>query len=52
MSDVNDTQEMSVSEMVRVTGNNTVEFLTKIAGYIDELEARVQELEEELNALK
>ena len=37
---------MTVSEMVRITGTNNADFMAKIADHIDELLARIQELEE------
>lgn len=49
---VNQINELSVSEMLRITGGNTADFMEKVAQHIESLESevvklrtRVQELE-------
>jgi len=54
-----ETKELSVSEMLKLTGSNTADFMERVAEHIDELEnrvrllqARVTELESQSNVAK
>ena len=54
-----ETKELSVSEMLKLTGSNTADFMERVAMHIDELEncvrllqARVTELESQSNVAK
>jgi hypothetical protein len=43
-----ETTQMTVGEMLRLTGTNTAEFLKQVAEHIDVLNARIAELEAKL----
>jgi hypothetical protein len=54
-----ETKELSVSEMLKLTGSNTADFMERVAEHVDELEnrvrllqARVTELESQSNVAK
>jgi hypothetical protein len=43
---------MTVSEMVRTTGENTTQFMLQVADHIDTLERRVDELKARITELE
>ena len=45
-------EPISVSTMLRTTSTNTTNFLNQIADHIDKLEARILELEKDLEEAK
>ena len=52
-------KELSVSDMLRMTGSNTADFMARVAAHVDDLEhqvviltERISELESQANAVK
>jgi hypothetical protein len=45
-------QEISVSEMLKLTGANTAEFMKQVAEHIDKLEERIAELAKRVQELE
>jgi hypothetical protein len=45
-------EELSVSEMLKVTGSNTADFMNRVAMHIDELENRVRQLQARVTELE
>lgn len=45
-------KELSVSEMIRITADNTNTFMLQIADHIEVLEAKIIELSETIEQLK
>jgi hypothetical protein len=42
-------KQINVGDMLRLTGANTAEFMKQVADHIDQLNARIVELEGKLN---
>jgi hypothetical protein len=47
-----ETKEISVSEMLKLTGANTSEFMKQVADHIDKLEERIAELAKRVQELE
>ena len=45
-------KEMSVSEMLKLTGANTAEFMKQVAEHVDKLEERIAELANRIQELE
>jgi len=41
-----ETKELSVSDMLKLTGSNTADFMKRVADHIDELEHQIKLLQE------
>ena len=48
----NETLQPSVSQMLRMTGENTFEFMKHVAEHIDKLEAQIKALKVRVNELE
>lgn len=48
----NETLQPSVSQMLRMTGENTFEFMKHVAEHIDKLEAQIEALKVRVNELE
>ena len=56
---MSENKELSVSDMLRMTGSNTADFMVRVAAHVDDLEhqvvlltERVAELESQANVAK
>jgi len=47
-----ETKELSVSDMLKLTGTNTADFMKRIADHVDELENRISMLQERIVELE
>jgi hypothetical protein len=47
-----ETKELSVSDMLKLTGSNTADFMKRVADHIDELEQRVIVLQKRVTELE
>jgi hypothetical protein len=45
-------KELSVSDMLRMTGTNTADFMARVAAHVDELEQQVILLQERVTELE
>ena len=47
-----ETKELSVSDMLKLTGTNTADFMKRVAEHVDELENRISMLQERIVELE
>lgn len=47
-----ETKELSVSDMLKLTGANTADFMKRVAEHVDELESRILQLQERVTELE
>ena len=47
-----ETKELSVSDMLKLTGANTADFMKRIADHVDELENRISMLKARISELE
>lgn len=47
-----ETKELSVSDMLKLTGSNTADFMARVAGHVDELEHQIKLLQERIFELE
>jgi len=47
-----ETKELSVPQMLRTTGENTADFMKRVAEHVDELENRISMLQERIVELE
>jgi hypothetical protein len=47
-----ETKELSVSDMLKLTGSNTADFMKRIADHVDELENRISMLKARISELE
>ena len=45
-------KELSVSDMLKLTGTNTADFMKRVAEHVDELESRIRQLQERVTELE
>jgi hypothetical protein len=47
-----ETKELSVSDMLKLTGANTADFMKRVAEHVDDLENRVHQLQARVTELE
>jgi len=47
-----ETKELSVSDMLKLTGSNTADFMKRVAEHVDELENKISMLQERIVELE
>jgi TolA-binding protein len=47
-----ETKELSVSDMLKLTGTNTADFMKRVAEHVDELEGRIRQLQDRVTELE
>jgi hypothetical protein len=47
-----ETKELSVSDMLKLTGANTADFMKRVAEHVDDLENRVRQLQARVTELE